>query len=109
MITGTVPPSTDHAAPATLDAASEHRNTITAAISPGLGRRPRRLRWAVVASASSWLIPCASATWSAIPPGVVHSSLATTPGATALTSTPCGAYVSANARDSDSSPALVTE
>jgi hypothetical protein len=30
MITGTAPPSTDHAAPTTLDAGSEHRNTITA-------------------------------------------------------------------------------
>jgi hypothetical protein len=31
MMTGTLPPSTDHAAPATLDARSEHRKTITAA------------------------------------------------------------------------------
>src|SRR5580698_10034759 len=33
MITGTAPPSTDHAAPATFEAASEHRNTITFATS----------------------------------------------------------------------------
>ena len=34
-IVGTLPPSTDHAAPVTFDARSEQRNTITAAISSG--------------------------------------------------------------------------
>ena len=35
-----VPPSTDHAAPVTFEARSEHRNTTTAAISSGSPRRP---------------------------------------------------------------------
>ena len=40
MITGTAPPSTDHAAPVTLLARAEHRKTITSAISPGSAKRP---------------------------------------------------------------------
>jgi hypothetical protein len=40
MITGTAPPSTDHAAPTTFDAASEHRNVITFAISCSVASRP---------------------------------------------------------------------
>ena len=36
MMPGTVPPSTDHAAPATVDARSEQRKTITVAISSGV-------------------------------------------------------------------------
>ena len=40
MMTGTAPPSTDQAAPATSEACSEHRNTITAAISSGRGEAP---------------------------------------------------------------------
>jgi len=36
MITGTAPPSTDQAAPETVEAASEHRKTITSATSPAL-------------------------------------------------------------------------
>ena len=39
MITGTEPPSTDHAAPATFEARSEHRKTIAAAISSGSASR----------------------------------------------------------------------
>src|SRR2546421_6410351 len=109
MITGTVPPSTDHAAPATLDAASEHRNAITAAISSAPPNRPSGVRPAVDFSTSSRGIPRASAAWSASPPGAIHSSSPTGPGATAFTRTPRAAYRSANARESDSSAALVTE
>ena len=61
MITGTTPPSTDHAAPVTYEAASEHRNAITAAISCSVPRRPTGTPPAVASSASSLLIPCASA------------------------------------------------
>ena len=44
MITGTAPPSTDHAAPATFEAASEQRNAITAAISSSVPKRPSGCR-----------------------------------------------------------------
>ena len=37
---GTAPPSTAHAAPATFDARSEHRNAITAATSSSVPIRP---------------------------------------------------------------------
>jgi len=40
MITGTEPPSTDQAAPATFEACSEQRKTITAAISCADPSRP---------------------------------------------------------------------
>ena len=40
MMIGTVPPSTDQAAPVTYARAAEQRNTITAAISPGSASRP---------------------------------------------------------------------
>ena len=40
MMTGTVPPSALHAAPVTYDDRSEHRKTITAAISSGVPSRP---------------------------------------------------------------------
>jgi hypothetical protein len=33
MMAGTIPPSTDHAAPVTFEATSEHTNAITFAIS----------------------------------------------------------------------------
>ena len=39
---GTLPPSTDHAAPVTFDARSEQRNTIAAAISSSVPKRPER-------------------------------------------------------------------
>ena len=52
MITGTAPPSTDQAAPATFDAGSEHRNTITAAISSSVPSRPIGTRDAVASSTS---------------------------------------------------------
>ncbi len=40
MMTGTVPPSTDHAAPVTLDASAEHSTTTTPATSSSLPNRP---------------------------------------------------------------------
>ena len=62
MITGTVPPSTDQAAPATFEAASEQRNTITDAISCSVPSRPTGVRAAVEESTSSRVTPrrCAS-------------------------------------------------
>src|SRR6478736_3921056 len=42
MITGTEPPSTLHAAPATYEARSEHRKTIASAISETSASRPNR-------------------------------------------------------------------
>ena len=46
-----VPPSTDHAAPVTFDARSEHRKTTTAAISSGSAKRPIGTRdaWSSIA------------------------------------------------------------
>src|SRR5438132_832484 len=88
MITGTEPPSTDHATPATFEACSEQRKTMTAAISCAEPRRPNGTPEAVRASTSSrdtWFF---SASWSARPPGASHTSSPTGPGATALTSTP---------------------
>src|SRR5437588_6554137 len=61
MITGTVPPSTDQAAPATFDAASEQRNAITAAISSSDPKRPSGVRAAVDSSTSSRVTPRAFA------------------------------------------------
>ena len=109
MITGTAPPSTDQDAPATLEAGSEHRKTITAAISSSVPSRPIGWRDAVASSTSSRLMPRACALWSASPPRASHRSPATGPGETEFTSTPRAANKSANARDSDSSAALVTE
>ncbi len=42
MITGTAPPSTDQAAPATLAARSEHSTTTTPATSSSVPKRPER-------------------------------------------------------------------
>ena len=53
MMTGTAPPSTDHAAPATSLARSEQRKTITSAISCGSAKRPSGTLAAAAASASS--------------------------------------------------------
>jgi hypothetical protein len=86
-----VPPSTDHAAPVTVEARSEQRKTITLAISSSVAKRPSGTLPCWTSSASSREIPRASAVWSAIPPGASHSDEATGPGATELTSTPCGA------------------
>ena len=61
MITGTVPPSTDQAAPTTFDAASEQRNAITAATSSSDPIRPSGTREAVDSSTSSRVIPRDSA------------------------------------------------
>jgi hypothetical protein len=61
MITGTAPPSTDHAAPATFEAGSEHRNTTTAAISSSVANRPIGWRDATDSSTSSRLTPRAAA------------------------------------------------
>jgi uncharacterized protein len=41
---GTVPPSTDHAAPATVLAFAEHRKTIASATSAGRAKRPSGIR-----------------------------------------------------------------
>jgi hypothetical protein len=49
----TVPPSTDHAAPATFEARSEQRNVITAAISPASAKRPSGARLPCASMASS--------------------------------------------------------
>ena len=89
-------------------APSEQRNTQTLAISSGVAKRPSGTLPSCSASASSRLMPFALAFWSASPPGAIHSSLATGPGATALTSTFCAAHRSAHARDSDSCAAFVT-
>src|ERR1700733_10511791 len=100
-IVGTAPPATDQAAPTTFDAGSEHRNATTAAISSSVPIRPIGSRPAVAASTSSRVRPDARAFWSASPPGDSHSSPATGPGETELTSTPRPANRSAYARDSD--------
>ena len=88
MIVATVPPSADQAAPVTVEARSEHRNTITDAISSGRGhaaeRDLRRLRGERLLAARS---RAACAACSARPPAAVHSGEVTAPGATALTST----------------------
>src|SRR5205807_9855874 len=109
MITGTAPPSTDQAAPVTYEATSEHKNAITAAISCSVANLPIGMPPAVDSSTLSRVVPRALATWSARPPGPIQSSVPTGPGVTELTSTPRSAYRSANARDSDSTAALVTE
>ncbi len=57
---GTVPPSTDQAAPVTYEARGDRRNTITSAISPGSARRPSGLPAATFARTSS-RSPCCSA------------------------------------------------
>ena len=61
-IVAIVPPSADHAAPATLPARSEHRNTTTSATSCGVPNRPRGILLAAASSASSRVIPRAAAT-----------------------------------------------
>ena len=66
-------------------------------------------RDAVDSRTSSRLTPRAEACWSARPPGASHRSPAIGPGDTEFTSTPRSANRSANARESDSSAALVTE
>src|SRR5829696_9984700 len=109
MNSGTVPPSTDQDAPDTSLARSEHRKTTTFAISSSVPNRPRGILPLWASSASSRVIPRASATWSANPPEPTHRDDSTAPGATAFTSTPSAAYVSAKTRDSDSCAALVTE
>ena len=53
MKLGTVPPSADHAAPATVLARAEQRKTITAAISSGSAKRPSGTFACCAASASS--------------------------------------------------------
>src|SRR4051794_11823592 len=105
---GTVPPSTDHDAPATFEACSEQRKTITDAISSGSPRRPTGTFAPAASSSSSRLVPDLPATWAAMPSSPTHSSVAVGPGATALTSTPLPAYWSAKTRDSDSCAAFVT-
>ena len=82
MMTGTAPPSTDHAAPATSEACSEHRNTITEAISSGPARRRIGSPLAAASSTSLRVPPRTATVWSTRPPGSSHSSLATGPGAT---------------------------
>ena len=58
------------------------------AFAPGMAERG----WGrIVNVASSREMPRAAAVWSARPPSSIHSGLATAPGATALTSTPCAA------------------
>ena len=69
MITGTVPPSTDQAAPVTFEASAEHKNTITAAISSAEPSRPMGVRPATCSSTSSREAPRALAAWSACPRG----------------------------------------
>ena len=88
-IVPTTPPSTDHAAPATLEARSEQRNAITAAISSASPKRPSAERWDCAATASSREAnPFAAAVWSPRPPSDIHCGVLVGPGATALTSTP---------------------
>src|SRR3954447_26529472 len=108
MKNGTVPPSTDHDEPATFDACSEQRKTITAAISSGSPRRPIGTFEPAASSSSSRVVPPRPAAWAAMPATPVHNSVAVGPGATALTSTPFAAYSSAKTRGSDSGAAFVT-
>ena len=61
MKLGTVPPSTDHEAPATALACAEQRNTITAAISSGSAKRPSGTFACCASSASSREMPRAAA------------------------------------------------
>src|SRR5207237_1421316 len=82
----------------TVAASSEHKNRHTCAISSGSAKRPSGIFSACAASASSFDMPLACAACSPSPPGPVHSSVATAPGATALTSTPLPAHRSAHAR-----------
>lgn len=56
-VTGTLPPSTAHAAPVTFDARSEHRKLITAATSSSVPMRPSGALERVAASTSSWVEP----------------------------------------------------
>jgi hypothetical protein len=77
--------------------------------SSGVAKRPSGTRLACVESSCSRVSPSVTARWSASPPSLSHSSVPTIPGATALMSTPVLAYVSANARESDSRAAFVTE
>ena len=73
---------------------------------PSLPMRPSGGLACVEASTSSRVEPVRSAIWSAMPPSPVHSPLSTGPGATAFTSTPRAAQVSANTRLSESSRGL---
>ena len=57
MMTGTEPPSTDQAAPATFEAGSEQRNTITAATSAERPKRPVGMRARAAWSTSSRVLP----------------------------------------------------
>ena len=54
---GTVPPSTDQAAPVTFEARSEQRNTIAAAISSSVPKRPSGILSRCASSASSRVMP----------------------------------------------------
>src|SRR3954467_11797875 len=108
MKNGTVPPSTDHDEPATFDACSEQRKTITAAISSGSPRRPIGTFAPAAASSSSRVVPPRPAAWAAMPASPVHNSVAVGPGATAFTSTPSGAYRPAKTREGAGWPAFVT-
>ena len=78
----------DKLAPATSDARSEQRKTMTAAISSSVPNRPRGIFARACSSAPSRSARFRSACWSARPPGAVQSGDSTGPGATALTSTP---------------------
>src|SRR3954451_12501762 len=110
MMTGTEPPSTLQAAPATEDARSEHRKTMASAISSISASRPIGRPAPTASTASSReSCPPVSIAWSSRPPGDIHSSVFTGPGQIALTSTPRFAYTSAKTRDSESSAALATE
>ncbi len=77
---GTAPPSTDHAAPVTFEARSEHSTTTM----PATSSRCRTAPWgscpACASSASSRVIPFAAATWSARPPSSSHRRRLHRPG-----------------------------